>query len=258
MVLFLRESLVLGSWFGVSFATLRSMSILGRLGNLIKSNLNSAVDKLSDPAKEIDLLVEEMEDELKQLRVTLRDQLVQEKLAQKKVDEEYRNVQKWQDHAERAVRAGDDELAKEALRRRVEAEAKLEAAERIHAEQSRHVQKLSDDLKSGDQKLVEIKARKEVLKSRARSAKQATSSDGTAMDRFNRLVAEIETKEEQAAVMAELNPELGSVRQDERDRSTEERFNRLLGPGGSKENDIEARLAAMKAKQLPAKAEAKE
>jgi hypothetical protein len=58
--------------------------------------------------------------------------------------------------------------------------------------------------------------------------------------------------------MAELNPELGSVRQDERDRSTEERFNRLLGPGGSKENDIEARLAAMKAKQLPAKAEAKE
>ena len=57
------------------------MSILSRLGNLIKSNLNSAVDKLSDPAKEIDLLIEEMEDELKQLRVTLRDQLVQEKLA---------------------------------------------------------------------------------------------------------------------------------------------------------------------------------
>ena len=126
------------------------MSILSRLGNLIKSNLNSAVDKLSDPAKEIDLLIEEMEDELKQLRVTLRDQLVQEKLAQKKVDEEYRNVQKWQDHAERAVRAGDDDLAKEALRRRVEAEAKLEATERLHAEQSRHVQKLTDDLKSGD------------------------------------------------------------------------------------------------------------
>ena len=32
------------------------MSILGRLSNLIKSNLNSAVDKLSDPAKEVDLL----------------------------------------------------------------------------------------------------------------------------------------------------------------------------------------------------------
>ena len=178
------------------------MSILSRLGNLIKSNLNSAVDKLSDPAKEIDLLIEEMEDELKQLRVTLRDQLVQEKLAHKKVDEEYRNVQKWQDHAERAVRA-----VRAALRRRVEAEAKLEATERLHAEQSRHVQKLTDDLKSGDQKLQEIKSRKESLKSRARAAKQSSSPDGTAMDRFTRLVAEIETQEEQAAAMAErLDP----------------------------------------------------
>ncbi len=245
-----------GSWLSASFATLRGMSILSRLGNLIKSNLNSAVDKLSDPAKEIDLLIQEMEDELSQLRVTLRDQLVQEKLAQKKVDEEYRNVQKWQDHAERAVRAGDDELAKEALRRRVEAEAKLEAAERTHAEQSRHVQKLSDDLKSGDRKLTEIKSRKESLKSRARAAKQANDPEGTAMDRFNRLVAEIETQEEQAAAMAELVPELGSQRQNDRDRETEERFNRLLGPGkDSKESDIDSRLAALKAKQLPAKSD---
>ena len=232
------------------------MSILGRLGNLIKSNLNSAVDKLSDPAKEIDLLIEEMEEELKQLRVTLRDQLVQEKLAQKKVDEEYRNVQKWQEHAERAVRAGDDELAKEALRRRVEAEAKLESAEKAHAEQSRHVQKLTDDLKSGDRKLSEIKTRKESLKSRARAAKQANDPEGTAMDRFNRLVAEIETQEEQAAAMAELVPELGAQRQDDRDRATEERFNRLLGPAkDGKESDIDSRLAALKAKQLPAKSD---
>ena len=38
-----------------------------RLGNLIKSNLNSVVDKLSDPKrKKSTLFVEEMEDELKQ------------------------------------------------------------------------------------------------------------------------------------------------------------------------------------------------
>jgi len=51
------------------------MSILGRFSNLIKSNLNAAVDKLSDPAKEVDLLIEEMEEELKKLRLELRDQL---------------------------------------------------------------------------------------------------------------------------------------------------------------------------------------
>ena len=56
--------------------------------------------------------------------------------------------------------------------------------------------------------------------------------------------------------MAELVPELGAQRQDDRDRATEERFNRLLGPGkDGKESDIESQLAALKAKQLPAKAE---
>ena len=98
------------------------MSILGRLSNLIKSNLNSAVDKLSDPAKEVDLLITEMEEELVKLRGELRDALVQEKLAQKRVDEAYRNVQKWQEHAERAVRAGEDDLAKEALMRQADGE----------------------------------------------------------------------------------------------------------------------------------------
>ena len=54
------------------------MSILGRFSNLIKSNLNAAVDKLSDPAKEVDLLIEEMEEELKKLRLELRDQLARQ------------------------------------------------------------------------------------------------------------------------------------------------------------------------------------
>ena len=37
-----------------------AMSLLSRIGNLFKSNLNAAIDSMSDPAKEIDLLVAEM------------------------------------------------------------------------------------------------------------------------------------------------------------------------------------------------------
>ena len=49
---------------------LGGMSILGRLSNLIKSNLNSAVDKPSDPAKEVDLLITEMEEVFRERRHT--------------------------------------------------------------------------------------------------------------------------------------------------------------------------------------------
>lgn len=246
----------------LSACTLKAMSILGRLTNVIKSNLNAAVDKLSDPAKEVDLLITEMEEELKKLRVELRDQIVQEKLAQKRVDEAYRNVQKWQEHAERAVRANDDELAKEALIRQSEAEKKLETTEATLAEHSRIVAKNHADLKDGEAKLVQIKGKRETLKSRARAA-QKQSGDGTAFDRFKHLVAEIEDKENQAEAMAEIEPELGAAVQDERDRQTSERFDRMLaasgaaggaagGSGGpiksAKDAEMEARLAALKAK----------
>jgi len=236
------------------------MSIFGRLSNLIKSNLNVAVDKLSDPAKEVDLLIDEMEEELKKLRIELRDQLVREKLAQKKVDEEYRAVQKWQEHAERAVHAGDDELAKAALLRRDEMEAKLAAVEKILVEHSQLTAKLAAQLKAGDQKLVEVKGKREPLKARARAAKQAANPDGTAFDRFNTLVTQIESQEEQVAAMAELLPELHPAIQDEKDRQTSERFDRLLAPGSGapgtggtpakseKDQELDARLAALKAK----------
>lgn len=235
------------------------MSILGRFSNLIKSNLNAAVDKLSDPAKEVDLLIEEMEDELKKLRLELRDQLAREKLAQKKVDEEYRAVQKWQEHAERAVQAGDDELAKEALRRRDEMEAKLAAVEKTLAEHSQLTAKLAAQLKAGDQKLIEVKGKREPLKARARAAKQAANPEGTAFDRFSTLVSQIESQEEQAQAMAELLPELHPAVQDDKDRQTSERFDRLLGTGGAagtgggplrseKDQELDARLAALKAK----------
>lgn len=245
------------------------MSILSRLSNLIKSNLNSAVDSLSDPAKEVDLLISEMEEEIKKLRVELRDSLVREKLAQKKVDEEFRGIQKWQEHAERAVQLGDDELAKEALRRRQEVEARLESAESTLAEHSRMTAKLSAQLKSSEQKLVEIKGKSGALKARAKAAKQAASPEGSAFDRFSTLVNQIESQEQQAEAMAELLPELHAGHQEEKDRVTSERFDRLLGSAAAgaqgagtssalvaaraeykseKEQQVDARLSALKAK----------
>jgi phage shock protein A len=249
------------------------MSIFSRLSNVFKSNLNAAIDKVSDPAKEIDYLVDEMDEEIKKLRLELRDALVQEKMAQKRVDEAFRGVQKWQDHAERAVRAGDDELAKEALLRQSESEGKLAALENTLAEHSRVVAKLQDELRLGEEKLTEIRGKREVLKARARSAKKEVEKDDSAFGRFNRLVDEIEEKEHQAEAMAELDPTLRAASQSDRDRQTEARFSHLLergdgsgqtetNPGGAlvltgknkgrglseKDRAMEARLAALKAK----------
>lgn len=244
------------------------MSLLSRIGNLFKSNLNAAIDSLSDPAKEIDLLVAEMEDEAKKARLSLRDCLAREKMAQKKVDEAFRNVQRWQEHAERAVTAGDDDLAREALRRRDDAERQLEDAERALAEQAQVVARMTEQLRRNDAKIAEIKSRKETLKARARQSKQALNPEGDAFTRFDALVNDLEFKEHQAEAMAEIASTAAADPAAE--AALEERFNRLLpqkasaqpagGADGSsaalaprplkspKEQELDDRLAALKAK----------
>jgi phage shock protein A len=230
------------------------MKILDRLSNLLRSNLNSAIDKMSDPGKEVDLLLEQMEDESRRARLALRDNLAQEKLCQKRVDEAFRNVARWQEHAERAARAGEDELAKEALRRVDEAERQLDAAEKNLAEQSHIVARMTDQIRQNDRKLLEIKARKETLKARARTAKGAIDGEGDAFSRFDNLVSQIEQNEHQAEAMADIaaDPTLSRTLQTDRDRKTEEKFDRLLpasaGKAGQSHDEMDARLAALKAR----------
>ena len=62
-------------------------------------------------------------------------------------------MQKWQDHAERAVRAGEDDLAKEALVRQADTEDKLRTAEGTLAEHSRALSPSCwGDLRQGEAK----------------------------------------------------------------------------------------------------------
>lgn len=224
------------------------MKILDRLSNLIRSNVNAAIDGLSDPGKEIDLLIEQMEDEAKKARIAVRDQIVQEKRCQKRVDEIYRGVQKWQEHAERAVHAGDDELAREALRRKDEVEKQLEEAEKVLAEQSHQVARMTAQLKQNDEKIADIKRRKGMLKERARQSRKAIAreGEGDAFSRFDELVSQIEMNEHQAAAMAELAAE---PMQQDRDVQTAERFDRLLaGAKSEKDRELDDRLAELKAR----------
>lgn len=227
------------------------MKLLDRLSNLVRSNLNAALDKMSDPAKEIDLLIEEMDTETKKARVELRDQIAQEKIFQKRVDEHFRSVQRWQQHAERAVQAGEDDLAREALRRQQEAERQLEAAEGELSSQSHLVVQLTDKLRSNDRKLAEIKGRKETLKARARISQQALRPDGNAFDRFDQLANQIEVSEHQVEALAEMNAELSpgtSAGREQADMEVAARFDRLLPGKSDKDRDLDDRLAALKAR----------
>jgi phage shock protein A len=218
------------------------MGILNRISTLIKSNLNAAVDKMTDPGKQIDQLVIEMEEQQRKARGEVQTTLALEKRHKQKAEALAKTVDEWQARAERAVTAGDDGLAKEALKRRAEVQHELDETLRLLAEQKDYGDQLTAALKALDVRVKEVKMRKETLKAQARA--QKSRSDGTgpteAFNRFDKLASDVDAKEAEVALDDELAK---ASHTDSKSLEMERRFDEM-----SKDKDVDDRLAALKAK----------
>jgi phage shock protein A len=218
------------------------MGILNRISTLIKSNLNAGIDKMSDPGKQIDQLVLEMEDQQRKARGEVQSTLALEKRQKQKAEALAKSVQEWEQRAERAVTAGDDGLAKEALKRRAEVQLELDEALRALQEQKDYGDQLTAALKALDVRVKEVKMRKETLKAQARAQKSRDEGTGPteAFNRFDKLASDVDAQEAEVALDDELAK---ASHTDAKSLEMERRFDEL-----SKDKDVDDRLAALKAK----------
>src|SRR5437867_4388798 len=137
------------------------MGILNRISTLLKSNLNAAIDKVSDPGKQIDQIVLEMEEQALKARDEVRQCLAVEKRHKQRAYALGRDADEWEKRAERALLAGDENLARQALERKAQLDDERAAAERSLHEQADYASQLTQALKQLDQKVKEVKLRKE-------------------------------------------------------------------------------------------------
>ncbi len=182
------------------------MGILGRLSTLIKSNVNDVIDSMQDPAKEIDQMVRNMEDSARQAKAEVATSMADEKRLAKRVDELAAEAKTWEDHAMRAVQAGDDALAKEALRRKAEKDADRLEAEKAVAEHKVYVEQLLSGLKALEARVKEVKLRQGTLREKARANKggSAVSTKTSAFNDFERMSGRIDAVEAEASLGDEL------------------------------------------------------
>jgi phage shock protein A len=113
----------------------------------------------------------------------------------------------WEEHAKRAVQAGDDALAKEALRRKAEKDANRLEAEKALQEQRVYVDQLTAGLKALETRVNDVKLRQGTLREKARANKKggsATSVKTSAFDDFERMSGKIEAIEAEASIGDEL------------------------------------------------------
>src|SRR5262245_49762386 len=192
------------------------MGIFSRLGTLIKSNLNDLISKAEDPEKMLNQVLTDMGNQLIEAKRQIAASIADEKRLRKQADQESATAKEWERKAMMAVRAGDDELAKQALLRQKEHENLTAQFEEQWTSQKTAVDRLKDTLRTLNDKVEEAKRKKNILIARkkraeAQKAIQETMSglsDTSAFDTFSRMADKIDQLEAEAEAGHELAGEL--------------------------------------------------
>ena len=133
------------------------MGILSRLATLIKSNLNDLISRSEDPEKMLEQILLDMNQQLleakKQVAVTIAD----EKRLRAQADQHKALMAEWERKAMLAVRANNDELAREALARKKELTTLVEQYEEQWSKQKQSVDQLKLALRALNSKIEEAK-----------------------------------------------------------------------------------------------------
>ncbi|MDK7185837.1 PspA/IM30 family protein [Winkia neuii] len=233
-------------------------SILGRITQLAKANINALLDRAEDPEKMLDQLIRDYTNSIADAENAVAQTVGNLRLAERDREEDSKAVAEWGRKAEAAsskadeLRAGGDtaqadkfdNLAKMALTKQMQFEDEIKTADPMIASQTQVVEKLKSGLNDMKLKLDQLKSRRDQLVARQKTA-EAQNKVHDAMGSINvmdptselsRWEENIRRQEAQAAGKIELQKD-----------SFESQFEELEKMG--QQSEVEARLAALKNKK---------
>jgi phage shock protein A len=203
------------------------------------------ISRAENPEKMLNQLITDMNKQLIESKRSVAAAIADEKKLERQIKESRAKADEWDKRARLALKAGDDNLAKEALVRKQELEGYIAEYEKQLVQQHESVEKLKTGLRGLQQKLEEAQRKKNLLIARAKRAEtqkrlQETMSgmaDTSAFEAFDRMSAQLDDQEAQNEALEELEGNRDEA-------SLEEQFRRLEG-GGS---DADKLLADLKEK----------
>ncbi|TFH05551.1 MAG: PspA/IM30 family protein [Spirochaetales bacterium] len=146
------------------------MGIFDRFKRVVKSNLNDMISKAENPEKMLNQLIVDMNQQLIESKKSVAAAIADEKKLERQAKETLGQAQEWERKAMLAVRAGKDDLAKEALVRKQEYDKNAVQYREQWEGQHDSVEKLKSSLRGLQQKIEEAQRKKNLLVARAKRA----------------------------------------------------------------------------------------
>jgi len=231
------------------------MGLLERMKALIKANINEVLQKAEDPEQALDNLIRSMEEDLAEARAGVSAAVRDERKLRDTYEHHRQQAETMLKRAEQAVGKGDDDLAREALRRRRRSVEMVEAVREQWELESRTVRELQGTLAVLEAKAEQARRKREALLARRRLARvrrelQETSGVGrpSVTERtLDRLTDRIDDLEAEAAAYAEVAL-----------HDVEAQVARLDLEQAARATDIETELQVIKARLRKREAEGSE
>lgn len=189
------------------------MGILSRMRTVLKSNVNSALDKVEDTEKMLNQTVTDMQQQLVKVKQQVAVAIADEKRLKKQYDEHQTQTESWMEKAKLAVQKGNDELAKAALARKTEYEGLATQYQTQWEAQKASVEKLKASLRELERKIDEARRQKDLLiarNKRAQAQKQihqtmaGMNTNTGAFDTFERMKRKVDDEEARAEAAEEI------------------------------------------------------
>lgn len=216
------------------------MGIFGRISDIVKSNVNELIDKAEDPAKMMDQMIRDMQEQLREAKIEVAKAIADEKRLQQQLKQNQAQSKNWESKAMLALKKGDEHLATEALKQKKTYDGLVTSIQPQWEQQNALSGKLKDSLRALESKIDEARRKKEILIARQKRAEAQQKihdvmtglNDRSAFANFDRMEKKVMEIEAQADAAVELET-----------TSLDDEFKALEAGSG-----VDDELAALKAK----------
>lgn len=162
------------------------MGIFNRISNMLKAKTNSALDNMENPIELLDQKIRNMEESLNKAKLSSAQIFGNLKEIEKEMDKTKAIAVEYDEKVKLAMSKNNEELAKKALKLKLDADKKLQTLTTSHTELEAKAKSLKENL---------IKLQEEIEKTRSyRDEASARLNTANATKQVNEIMANVQTK----------------------------------------------------------------
>jgi phage shock protein A len=161
------------------------MSVFKRISNMFRAKVNNALDEVENPVELLDQKIRDMEESLSKAKLSSAQILGNVHEIRMKMESAQKEAVEYDEKVKLAISKGNEELAKKALQKKLDAERSYETLSKSYEEASKKAEGIKGKLKELDE---------EIQKTRTyRDEAAARYNNAEASKKVNEILANVDT-----------------------------------------------------------------